>query len=152
MPYVSREDLENALGAELVRSIYDDDQDGSPQEGAVIACCAWASSAVDTFFRSLQEEIVLPLVTVPDEVRFIALEFAIAYTMRRRPELATTLGSKSWTDYRDSAVEQMKRYLDGLQTLSTTSLTNDAGVPDVFSDERRGEIGGTTDSFYASGD
>lgn len=135
--YFSREDLEDALGLQVVRSIYDDELAGNANPNPIISCCRYGTSECNSFLRAIQEGITLPLSPVPDEVRYAALDFGIAYTMRRRPDLVRAMGEESWTAFRDAAVDKMKRYVDGVQQMPREQIIPDMG-PQVDSDCERG--------------
>lgn len=105
--YVTRADLENALGVNLVRAIYDDDNDGDPEPAALAACFEYASAECDSFLRGTY---TFPIDPIPSALKYAALDFACAYTARRRPELAHSLGSDPFKSFYDAAVAKMKRF------------------------------------------
>jgi hypothetical protein len=123
--YFAQEDLENALGKATVTTTYDDDNDGVVEDAAINACRAFGTAECNSFLRGIHPTS-MPLTTndVPDEVKFAALDFGIAYTVRRRIDLGRSGEGASWTTYRDSAIEKMKRYVASLQRLPPT-----LGVP-----------------------
>lgn len=49
MPYFTQADLENALGVQIVKAIFDDDNDGVADAAPVAACCAYGSAECDSF-------------------------------------------------------------------------------------------------------
>ena len=59
---------------------------------------------------------------MPDEVKFAALDFGVAYTVRRRPDVVKALGNLDWKVYFDEAVEQMKRYVAAQQMVTPTAM------------------------------
>jgi len=118
MAYCSQQDLENAFGRALVVAIYDDNNDGVPETAAVAACLAYADAECNSFLRGTYK---LPITSVPDELKFAALDFACAYSARRRPELAHTLGSDPFKQFYDAAVSKMKRYDSSEQRLGTAA-------------------------------
>jgi|GEM_PF-3694587 len=122
MPYISQQDLENALGASLVTAIFDDDNDGAPETAAITACLAYGDAECNSFLRGVYGASV-PFTSPPDEVKFAALDFCCAYAARRRPELAHTLGANPFKDFYDAAVAKMKRYASVQQRLPATAGT-----------------------------
>lgn len=123
--YFTRTDLENALGKNTVAAIYDDDADNVAESAPIDACCAYGTSECNSFLRGiLPNAIPVAQADVTDEVKFAALDFGIAYTIRRRPDLVRAMGEESWTTFRDSAIEKMKRYVASLQRMPPTM-----GVP-----------------------
>lgn len=124
--YFKREDLEDALGKQTVTAIFDEDNSGQSAERAIDACRAYGTSECNSFLRTTHSEDSLPATEadVPDELKFAALDFGCAYAMRRRPELVRAMNEESWTTFRDSALEKMKRYQATLQR-----LPRDVSVP-----------------------
>ncbi len=123
--YVTQADLENALGVQLVRAVYDDDNDGDPEPAALAACFAYATSECNSFLRG---SYTLPILALTDELMFAALDFACAYTARRRPELTHTLGVNAFKDFYDAAVAKMKRYDNAEQRLSPEAAGNPSNI------------------------
>lgn len=128
MGYFTQTDLENALSIPTVKAAYDDDRDGVVDSAPIVACIAYGTAQCDSFLRKIgvtpggTSAIVLPLSTVPDEVKFAALDFGIAYTIRRRPDISKAMGEQPWTVFFDQAVEQMKRYVSSLQMVTATAM------------------------------
>jgi hypothetical protein len=116
--YFTQTDLENALGKNIVLAVYDDDHDGVVDTAAMTSCRAYGTSECNSFVRGLHPDVIpMAEVDVPDEMRFAALDFGIAYTMRRRPDLVRAMGEESWTAFRDSAISTMKRYVQAVQRM-----------------------------------
>lgn len=109
MAYITKTDLENALGVQTVKAIFDDDHDGVPEDGPIDACCNSASADVDAVLGGLYD-IPLPLNPVPDIVRYAALDFGVAFAMRRRPEIVEAMNAESWTEFRKAAIEKLKMF------------------------------------------
>ncbi len=124
MSYFSRTDLENALSANVVKGAYDDDHDGVVDSGPIAACLAYGDAMCNSFLRNVfvgGASIALPLSTVPDEVKFAALDFGIAYTIRRRPDVVKAMNEQPWTTFQEQAIEQMKRYCASMQRMPTSA-------------------------------
>lgn len=121
MSYLKLTDLENALSKSIVASAYDDDHDGTPDAAPIQACIDYAVSQCNSFLRNTFTEngtaIELPLTIVPDEVKFAAIDFAIAYSIRRRPDIIKAITSEPWPTYYKHAKEQMERYCASQQRL-----------------------------------
>ena len=130
MGYFTQTDLENALSTSTVKAVYDDDRDGTVDAGPIAACIAYGTAQCDSFLRKIgttpggTSAIVLPLSTVPDEVKFASLDFGIAYTIRRRPDIVKASGEQPWTVFYEQAVEQMKRYVASMQMVSATAMSH----------------------------
>lgn len=137
MSYFTQADLENAISVPIVKAIYDDDRDGTADAAAIASCIAYGTALCDSFLRKVGSApgggtLTLPLTVVPDEVKFAALEFGIAYSIRRRPEMAKALGEQAWTVYYEQAVEQMKRYVSSLQMVSPTAMSHATVGASIF--------------------
>ncbi len=124
MTYFEQTDLENALSAHLVEAAYDDDGDGEVDAAPMAACIAYGTAMCNSFLRNVMTSggsaIELPLVDVPDEVKFAAIDFGIYFTVRRRPELLRAITGEDPHKYRDSAIEQMRRYCASEQRMPAT--------------------------------
>lgn len=137
MPYFTQTDLENAMSVAIVKQAYDDNRDGTVDSGPIAACLAYGTALCDTFLRKIGQSpsggaLILPLSVVPDEVKFAAVDFGVAYTIRRRPDLAKAMGEQPWTVFYDQAVEQMKRYVSTQQVISPTAMTHATQGAEVF--------------------
>lgn len=140
MTYSSQTDLENALGKNIVKGIFDDDQDGAADAAPMTACLAYGTAECDSFLRGVLD-VTFPISPVPDELKFAAVDFCCAYATRRRPDVVRAMGEQPWTTFRDSAVEKMKRYAKSQQRLPDTVAvpanvgaevrSGDASAPDV---------------------
>lgn len=116
MAYFTQTDLENALGVQIVKAIFDDDNDGVADAAPVAACCAYGSAECDSFLRG-QYAVSFPISPVPDELKFAAVDFGCAYAARRRPDLTRAMGEQPWTMFRQAAIEKMKQFAVSLQRL-----------------------------------
>ena len=122
MAYCNQTDLENALGIQIIKSIFDDDMDGVADAAPIAACLAYGAAECDSFLRGIYD-ITFPITPVPDELKFAAVDFCCMYAMRRRPDIVKVMGEQPWTVFRDSAVEKMKRYAKSMQRLPDTTGT-----------------------------
>ncbi len=123
--YFSQGDLESALSVQIVKAIYDDARSGNVATGsaatAIAACIAYGGAMCDSFLRGVLQNpigtgaVSLPLTDVPNEVKFAALDFGIAYSIRRRPDVVKAMNEQPWTVYYEQAVAQMKRYCASIQ-------------------------------------
>jgi phage gp36-like protein len=116
MAYITQADLENALGVNVVLAIFDDNADGVVGAAPIAACVAYASAQVDAFLAGTYA-ITLPIASPPDVVKFAAVDFACAYAMRRRPDIVRAMSEKSWSDFHEAAVSNMKLYASALERL-----------------------------------
>lgn len=121
MPYFTQTDLENALSVPIVKAVYDDNRDGTVDAGPIAACLAYGTAMCDSFLRKILtssgEPVTLPLSSVPDEVKFAAVDFGVAYTARRRPDIVKAANEQPWTVFYDQAVAQMQRYVSAQQMI-----------------------------------
>jgi phage gp36-like protein len=122
MAYCSQTDLENALGLHVITAVFDDDADGTADSAPVAACLAYGDAQVNSYLRGLYDT-TFPLSTVPDEVKFAAVNFCAAYAARRRPDVVRAMNEQPWTAFRDAAVDEMKRYVAAMQRLPTSTET-----------------------------
>lgn len=125
MAYFSQADLEDALSVNVVLGAYDDDHDGVVDSRPMTACLAFGTAECNSFLRNAMQTssgaaIELPLSTIPDEVKFAALDFGIAYTIRRRPDVVKAMNELPWTTFYEAAVAKMKRYCEALQRMPAT--------------------------------
>lgn len=136
--YFGQTDLEAALSTAVVKAIYDDDHNGTVDSAPLAACIAYGGAMCDSFLRGALTNpvgtgsIALPLSSVPNEVKFAALDFGIAYTMRRRPDVVKAMGEQPWTIYYEQAVAQMKRYAASLQQVPDTTGTHATAGGNVY--------------------
>ncbi len=119
MAYCDQTDLQNALGINIIKSIFDDDMDGVADAAPVAACLAYGTAECDSYLRGVYET-TFPISPVPDELKFIALDFCCVYAMRRRPDVVKAMGEQPWTAFQTAAVEKMKRFVKSMQRLPPT--------------------------------
>jgi hypothetical protein len=129
MGYFTQTDLENALSVPIVKAVYDDDRDGTVDAGPIAACIAYGTAQCDSFLRKVGNApgggtLTLPMDSPPDEVKFAALDFGIAYSIRRRPDIVKASGEQPWTVFYEQAIEQMKRYVSSMQMVSATAMSH----------------------------
>lgn len=111
MGYVSEADLVDALGQSAVDAIFDDNGDGIAEPRAIQSCLAYGDTETDAVLRALAPSgTALPLVVIPHDVKLRALDFALVYAMRRRPELVTAMGGKSWIEFLESTQKRLELY------------------------------------------
>lgn len=116
--YITQTDLEHAITRNTVKAIFDEG-DNEVDAEAMAACIAYATSECNSFLRKVLlsggVKLSLPLSAVPDEVKFAALDFGLAYGARRKPDVAKAMGIASWTEFYKAAAERMKRYCEAEQ-------------------------------------
>lgn len=122
MAYITQADLENALGVNVLQAIFDDDGDGVVDTKPITACLGYASAQVDAFLVGTYD-ITLPIASPPDVVKYAAVDFACAYATRRRPDVVRAMGEKSWSDFNDAAVANMKMFASALKRLPKATAT-----------------------------
>jgi phage gp36-like protein len=151
MPYIVQADLENALGSHVVKTLFCDDNSEVVNVAALAACLAYASAQVDAFLAG-NYAITLPIASPPDIVKFAAVDFACAYAVRRRPEIMSAMGAKSWTDFHDAALANMKLYSTGLARLPVATAASPANVGGFGIDETSRIAIANADGTSNSGD
>jgi phage gp36-like protein len=119
MAYSSQTDLENALGVNIVKAIFDDNLDGVVDVAPMAACLAYGDAECNSFLRGTYDA-TFPIDPVPDELKFAAVDFCCAYAARRRPDLTRAMGEAPWTTFREAAVEKMKLFIKSTQRLPPT--------------------------------
>lgn len=121
MAYLSDTDLEDAIGVNTVKAIFDDDHDNVPDQRPMASCLAYATSECDAMLRALAPStITLPLTSVPVEVKFAAVDFAVAYAYRRRPDVVSAMGAEPWKTYLDAARAKIDLFAKETIRLSAT--------------------------------
>lgn len=119
MAYITQTDLENALGTNAVRALFDDNGDSTADAAPVAAAIAFADAKVDGFLRT-EYTGPFPLQTTPDLVKFAAIDWGIFYAVRRRAEVAKAIGLEPPSVHQERALEQMKRFVDAVEKLDPT--------------------------------
>lgn len=120
MAYNGESDLVNALGRGFVTAAFDDNGDGVADPAPMQAALDFGDAQVNSYLEKLYPMNAWPLASVPIVVKQAALEFSIAFAMRRRPEISQALG-QDWKPYFDAATELMKRFVENRQELPNTS-------------------------------
>lgn len=123
MAYFAQSDLENALGINTVKAIFDDDADGLADAAPIAACCEAGSVEVDAVLAG-EYQIALPIANPPAVVKYAALDFGIAYAMRRRPDVVHAMNEKSWTEFREAALKKIELFASSFERLPAAT-----GVP-----------------------
>lgn len=123
MSYASHADLDHALGASVVKTIFDDDLDGVADANAIVSCLAYADAEVDSFLSGVYPG-PFPIANAPAAIKFAAVDFCCAYAARRRPDLVRAMGEEPWTTYRAAAIAKMENYVKARQRLPES-----AGAP-----------------------
>ena len=98
--YFTQSELEARVGVDVVRAIFDDNNDGTADSTPIASFIADCSSEVDSFLRPVYP---LPLPVVPNEVKRLALDVAEYRSARRFPELTR----KDWKELRRLAHEDL---------------------------------------------
>lgn len=126
MAFITKTDLENALGVHNVSAIFDDDSDGVPDAAPIAACLEYACAECNSF---LEKEYSLTLTTsnVPTLIKYAAIDFACAYAVRRRPDLTKAMGEEPWQRFLDAACAKMKR-ISAAEQLLPPSVARPANV------------------------
>jgi len=87
MPLVTRTQLENAMGAGVVRQIFDDENVGAPNEAAIAQLVAEVEGYLYSALQPLYpDSIPFDDAEIPPVVFTMALDLAQAYARDRHPE------------------------------------------------------------------
>jgi len=149
-PYSSQADLENALGTNTVKAIFDDNLDGVVDIAPMAACLDYGTAECDSFLRG-NYDVTFPIDPVPNELRFAAVDFCCAYATRRRPDVTRAMGEEAWKTFREAAIEKMKRFASALQRLPPTTGTPANVGGHIVDDSARIAIS-SADGTYNGGD
>lgn len=122
MAYNTQTDLENALGVQTVKAIFDDDLDGLADAAPIAACLAYGDAEANSFLAGVYD-VELPFSSAPTAIKYAALDFCCAYAMRRRPDIVKAMGESPWTTFADAAVEKMRRFVKAEQRIPAASGT-----------------------------
>lgn len=144
-PYITQSQLEARLSAEVVRQIYDDDNNGSADASPIAQLLADASAKVASYLRGIYD-LTAVAATPPAEVTRLALDVAVAYAAQRHPEYVR----RDWQALMRAAEGDLEKLRKGTTRLdvvgspepganqggSVSSVTTDAdGLPArVFDD------------------
>jgi phage gp36-like protein len=130
--YVTPDELKDALGAHVVRALYDDDNSGEPDAAPIASAIRRATSKVNAYLRRLY---VLPIAEpIPDIIKSITLDLTIAYAQLRHPEVVRVDGEKLIK----AAEADLERLRDGKIELDIPTL------PKALNEQielRRGPLG-----------
>lgn len=85
LPYWTFSDLETRLGAEVMRQVFDDDNDGSADTAAIDQLSADSDSFVEGYLRGVYE-LTAVREAPPNQVKRLSLDYAVAQCAKRRPE------------------------------------------------------------------
>lgn len=110
--YATQEDLEGALSQSTVTALFDDDNNGQVDTKAIMAVLNRASRMVDSYLARVYDgPFPVPQTPVPEVIKVVTLEFAIAYSYERHPEYVHTYGeqyrSKSKFERAESMAERL---------------------------------------------
>lgn len=126
MPYATADDLALAMGPEVVRAIFDDDLSGTADDSPVAYILAEAQSRVDGYLRQLY---VIPLDPVPNLVRSITIDVAIALAQKRHPEVVRADGD----GLMKRAIEDLQRIRSGEMKLDSMTLATPQNAQVLYS-------------------
>lgn len=110
--YATQEDLEGALSQSTVQALFDDDNNGSADSKAILAVLNRASRMVDSYLaRVYVGPFPVTQTPVPEVIKVVTLEYAIAYSFERHPEYVHTYGehyrAKSRFDRAEAMAERL---------------------------------------------
>lgn len=126
MPYATAADLALAMGPEVVRAIFDDDLSGTADDSPIAYILAEAQSRVDSYLRQLY---AIPLDPVPNVVRSITIDVAIALAQKRHPEVVRADGDALMK----RAIEDLQRIRSGEMKLDSMTLPTPKNAQVLYS-------------------
>lgn len=126
--YASQGDLEHLLSPATVRALYDDGN-GTVNQEALKGVLNRASRQVDSYLaRVYKGPFPCTQVPVPELIKAVTLEFAIAYSFERHPEYVHTYGEAFRAKSKmESAREMAERCCNGLQEITDWAGQAQAG-------------------------
>jgi phage gp36-like protein len=110
--YATKRDLEKRLSADVVRRIYDDNNDGDTDSDAVDALLFDATAKVDSYFSAVTSVPIGMVGTppvYPREVIRLTLDVAEAYAAKRHPEVV----ARDWEKLMKAAEADLMKYRKG---------------------------------------
>lgn len=153
--YASENDLRNALSPATVIALFDDENAGTAEAGALKAVLDRASRWVDSYLaRVYVGPFPVTQTPVPATIKLATLEFAIAFAFERHPEYVHTYGEQ----YRASSrfkrgTEIMDRLCQGQQEIPDWSLQpKPRNVGGIITSEGPRTIIDSVDGTYNGGD
>lgn len=114
MPYWIKSDLEARLGAEPVRQMLDDDNDGEADDAAIEALQADSDAFVEGFLRPLYDLKAVRLAQ-PHQVKRLSLDHAVVQCAKRNPQY----GRKDWKDLERSLLNELELIRRNIVRLNT---------------------------------
>jgi len=140
VPYLEQADLENALGASIVASIFDDDHDGVADAEPLAACLLNGEVECEAFLSTVYDETKLEAwrTETPRALKFAAVDFACAYAARRRPDIVRAMGEEPWTAFRNAAEAKLTAFIKAQRRIVEETPTAIATPANVGSTVRVG--------------
>lgn len=112
MAYFTQTDLENAVGADIVLRLLDDDNDGTADATVLAALQADADAEVNGYLTRLYTVSAVQA-SPPATVRRIAVDVAIQLAYLRRPSFLNERGETPWEARYKRAVEKLRELAAG---------------------------------------
>jgi phage gp36-like protein len=123
MPYWEKADLEARLGAEKLRQILDDDNDGEADDAAIEMLQADSAAFVEGFLRPLYDLTLIRDVR-PHQVKRLSLDHAVVQCAKRNPEYIR----KDWKDLEQSLLNELELIRRNIVRLNTDTSPEPATV------------------------
>ena len=124
--YIDGDALRLRVTATAYVGIFDDDNDGAVDEDAVEQCIRDAEAYVNGYLRGIY---TLPLASVPDQVRRIALDVAEAYAYQRNGTYARRDATALFERVRDE-LKDIRKGIIRLDVMGTPEpAANQVGGP-----------------------
>ncbi len=116
-PWLTQTDLEDRIGSELVRRLYDDDKDGVPDPGPVDRvlrdACSFVAGGLGPHYTVA---LLTTMATVPEEIVRVSLDVAEAYAAKRYPRVV----KRDWIPLMNEARLDIKQIRTGAANLGVT--------------------------------
>lgn len=127
--YIVQADLEDRVSAQVLREITDDDVDETPDATVLARVIADAESTVESFLRkvynlqALRDLAGADIDDVPNEIKRLCLDLAVAYLWDRFPEYVRADGRRMRQDALDELRDLARglRRLDDIDTVEPTA-------------------------------
>lgn len=131
--YATQEDLESALSPSTVIALFEDTNNGHVDRKAIVAVLNRASRMVDSHLaRVYRGPFPVSQVPVPEIIKAVTIEYAMAFSFERHPEYVHTYGE----EYRS------KSKFERAESMAERLVTGQLEIPDWTLQPKGGNIGG----------
>jgi hypothetical protein len=111
-------DLTDRLGEETIREIFDDDRDGTPDQGPIERLQKDSDSKVDSYLRPIYD-LALIKANPPNEVRRLSLDIACVLAKMRWPSFVRGIDADVLLKMAEKDLEKLRRSETRLDTMTS---------------------------------